>query len=112
QGVLAFTTMLWVNAERNQNTGAGMTKTYPPGVHQAEVMKAADGGLQVLPGSAGGPGARIQDIFDVPAALAMPDLYKAIAEDVATRKREEIVERMHEALCQVAETLPTRAVLS
>ena len=111
QGVLAFTTMLWVNAERNQNTGAVMTKTYPPGVHQAEVMKAADGWVQVLPGSARRPGARIQDIFDVPADLAMPDLYKAIAEDVATRKREEIVERMHEDLCQVAEILPTREVL-
>ncbi len=106
QGVLAFTTMLWVHAERNQNTGAVMTKTYPPGVHQAEVMKAADGWVQVLPGSARRKGARIQDIFDVPEGLAMPDLYKAIAEDVATRKREEIVERMHEDLCQVAEILP------
>jgi crotonobetainyl-CoA:carnitine CoA-transferase CaiB-like acyl-CoA transferase len=111
QGVLAFTTMLWVHAERNQNTGAVMTKTYPPGVHQAEVMKAADGWVQVLPGSARRKGARIQDIFDVPPDLAMPDLYKAIEEVVATRKREEIVERMHEDLCQVAEILPTREVL-
>jgi crotonobetainyl-CoA:carnitine CoA-transferase CaiB-like acyl-CoA transferase len=111
QGVLAFTTMLWVHAEHNQNTGAVMTKTYPPGVHQAEVMKAVDGWVQVLPGSARRKGARIQDIFDVPPDLAMPDLYKAIEEIVANRKREEIVDRMHEDLCQVAEILPTREVL-
>jgi len=111
QGVLAFTTMLWVHAERNPNTGAVMTKTYPPGVHQAEVMKAADGWVQVLPGSARRKGARIQDIFDVPPDLAMPEMYQAIEKLVATRKREEIVERMHEDLCQVAEILPTRDVL-
>jgi len=111
QGVLAFTTMLWVDAERNENTGAVMTKTYPPGVHQAEVMKAADGWVQVLPGSARRKGARIQDIFDVPADLPMPELYKTIEELVASRKREDIVERMHEDLCQVAEILPTREVL-
>jgi crotonobetainyl-CoA:carnitine CoA-transferase CaiB-like acyl-CoA transferase len=112
QGVLAFTTMLWVHAERNPNTGAVMTKTYPPGVHQAEVMKAADGWVQVLPGSARRKGARIQDIFDIPPDLPMPDMYKAIEELVASRKREDIVERMHEDLCQVAEILPTREVFS
>ena len=112
QGVLALTTMLWVHAERNQSlVQMVMTKTYPPGVHQAEVMKAADGWVQVLPGSTQKRGARIQDIFDIPADLTMPETYKAIEELVGTRARADIVERMHEDLYQVAEILPTREVL-
>ena len=68
QGVLAFTTMLWVHAERNQSQAQTvMTKTYPPGVHQAEVMESADGWVQVLPGSGRKKGATIHQIFDVPA---------------------------------------------
>ena len=112
QGVLAFTTMLWIHAEHNQGlVQSMMTKTYPPGVHQAEVMESADGWVQVLPGSTQKRGARIQDIFHVPDDLQPGEVYKAIEPLVKDRKREEIVDRMHEDLHQVAEILPTREVL-
>jgi crotonobetainyl-CoA:carnitine CoA-transferase CaiB-like acyl-CoA transferase len=112
QGVLALTTMLWVNAERHQDVvQAVMTKTYPPGVHQREVMECADGWIQVLPGSSQRKGARIHDIFDIPEDTPLTELYEAVQEVIRDRKREEIVDRMHEDLYQVAEILPTRDVL-
>ena len=113
QGVLAFTTMLWVHAEHNQSQAQTvMTKTYPPGVHQAEVMEAADGWVQVLPGSSQKRGGTIHQIFDVPAGTPPADTYKVVASLVRDRKRQEIVDRMHEDLYQVAEILPTREVLN
>ena len=113
QGVMAFTTMLWVHAEHNQSQAQTvMTKTYPPGVHQAEVMESADGWVQVLPGSARKKGATIHQIFDVPADTAPADTYKVVASQVRDRKRQEIVDRIHEDLYQVAEILPTREVLN
>ena len=112
QGVFALTSMLWAHAERNQATVQGvMTKTYPPGVHQAEVMQCADGWIQVLPGSARRKGASIHDIFDIPLDTPPAEIYKAIEKVIGERKRQEVVDRMHEDLSQVAEILPTREVL-
>src|ERR1700691_664917 len=80
QGVLAFTTMLWVHAEHKQSQAQTvMTKTYPPGVHQAEVMESADGWVQVLPGSSQKKGASIHRIFDVPPDTPPTDIYKVVA---------------------------------
>lgn len=112
QGVLAFTTMLWVHAEHHQSQAqAVMTKTYPPGVHQAEVMECADGWVQVLPGSSQKKGASIHQIFDVPPDTPPSDMYRVVADLVRDRKRQEVVDRMHEDLYQVAEIFPTREVL-
>lgn len=113
QGVLAFTTMLWVHAEHHQSRAqAVMTKTYPPGVHQAEVMECADGWIQVLPGSSQKKGASIHQIFDVPPDTPPADIYKVVARLIRDHKRQEVVDRMHEDLYQVAEILSTREVLS
>jgi crotonobetainyl-CoA:carnitine CoA-transferase CaiB-like acyl-CoA transferase len=112
QGVLAFTTMLWVHAEHLQSRAQTvMTKTYPPGVHQAEVMECADGWIQVLPGSTQKKGASIHQIFDVPPDTPPADIYKAVATLIRDHKRQDVVDRMHEDLYQVAEILPTREVL-
>jgi crotonobetainyl-CoA:carnitine CoA-transferase CaiB-like acyl-CoA transferase len=112
QGVLAFTGMLWAHAEHKQSQAqAVMTKTYPPGVHQAEVIECADGWAQILPGSTQKKGASIHQIFDIPADTPPADIYKVLTTILRDRKREEVVDRMHEDLYQVAEILPTREVL-
>src|ERR1700722_6798838 len=104
--------MLWAHAEHNQATvQAVMTKTYPPGVHQAEVMECADGWIQVLPGSTQKRGANIRDIFDIPLDTPPTEVHKAIEKLIEGRNRMEIVDPMHEDLYQVAEILPTRDAL-
>jgi crotonobetainyl-CoA:carnitine CoA-transferase CaiB-like acyl-CoA transferase len=112
QGVLAFTTMLWAYTERNLDTFQGvMTKTYPGIVHQPEVMMTATGWVQALPGSAK-KGATVNDIFGFPADTPPTQIYAELAKAVATRTREEVVDRMHDEWFQVAELLPTREAFS
>ncbi|MGE0795820.1 MAG: CoA transferase, partial [Acidimicrobiia bacterium] len=109
QGVLAFTTMLWANAERNHDTYQTlMTKTYPPKVHQPEVMMTATGWVQALPGSTQKKGATVNAIFDIPADTPPDQIFPALAKAVRNRTREEVVDLMHADLFQVAEILPTR----
>jgi crotonobetainyl-CoA:carnitine CoA-transferase CaiB-like acyl-CoA transferase len=112
QGVLALTGMLWAHAEHHQSQAqAVMTKTYPPGVHQAEVMECADGWVQALPGSSRKKGASIHQLFDIPADTPPTEIFNALAAVVRDRKREEVVDAMLEDLYQVAEILPTREAL-
>ncbi|MGE0795994.1 MAG: CaiB/BaiF CoA transferase family protein [Acidimicrobiia bacterium] len=113
QGVLAFTTMLWAHTEHNLDEFQGvMTKTYPPGVHQAEVMPAADGWIQVLAGATQKKGASIQAALGIPMDTPLEKLYPAIREVVKDRKRAELVDLLHEEWFQVAEILPTRDVFA
>ena len=109
QGVLAFTTMLWAHVERGQDEfQALMTKTYPPGVHQPEVIMCADGWIQSLAGSTQKRGATINAIFDIPLDTPPEGLYPAMAGIYRTRKRAELMELLHADLFQAAELIPTR----
>jgi crotonobetainyl-CoA:carnitine CoA-transferase CaiB-like acyl-CoA transferase len=112
QGVLAFTTMLWAQAEFNHDVFQSlMTKTYPPGVHQQEVIMSADGWIQSLAGSTQKKGATIGAIFDIPADTPLDQIYPAMAEIYKDRPRAEIMELLHADLFQAAEILPTRDTL-
>ncbi|HLG66258.1 MAG TPA: CoA transferase [Acidimicrobiales bacterium] len=112
QGVLATTTMLWVHAQRNQNQlQSMMTKTYPPGIHQPEVIECADGWIQSLAGATQKKGVMIHDVVGIPKDTPPDKVYEALAENYRTRKREELVTLLHEQLFQVAEILPTRETL-
>jgi crotonobetainyl-CoA:carnitine CoA-transferase CaiB-like acyl-CoA transferase len=112
QGVLAFTTMLWVSAEREQDMFQSMmTKTYPPAVHQPEVIMTADGWIQSLAGATQKPGASINAIFGLPMDLPPEDVYAEMGRIYKDRKREELLELLHDELFQAAEILPTRDTL-
>jgi crotonobetainyl-CoA:carnitine CoA-transferase CaiB-like acyl-CoA transferase len=109
QGVLAFTTMLWVHAEHQQNMfQTMMTKTYPPAVHQPEVIMTADGWIQSLAGATQKKGATINAIFGLPADLPADELYSEMQRIYKDRKREELLELLHDDLFQAAELIPTR----
>ena len=112
QGVLAFTTMLWVHAEHEQTMfQTNMTKTYPPAVHQPEVIMTADGWIQSLAGSTQKKGASINAIFGLPMDLPVDKLYGEMQRIYKDRKREELLELLHDELFQAAELLPTRDAL-
>jgi crotonobetainyl-CoA:carnitine CoA-transferase CaiB-like acyl-CoA transferase len=111
QGVLAVTSMLWAHAERNQNQlQAIMTKTYPPGIHQAEVLECADGWVQSLPATEK-PGVTINEVVGLPADVPPQELYKNLAELYPSWKRDDLVERLLEESFQIAAIQPTRDAL-
>jgi crotonobetainyl-CoA:carnitine CoA-transferase CaiB-like acyl-CoA transferase len=113
QGVLAFTTMLWAYAEHDQDVFQSMmSKTYPPGVHQSEVMMTADGWIQALQGATQKKGASVQAIFGIPMDTPPQNVNAAMREIFKDRKRAELVDILHEELFQVAEIYPTRDVFA
>jgi crotonobetainyl-CoA:carnitine CoA-transferase CaiB-like acyl-CoA transferase len=110
--VLSFTTMLWVHAQHEQDTFQSMmTKTYPPMVHQPEVIMTADGWIQSLAGATQKKGASINAIFGIPMDTPPDKLYGEMQRIYRTRKREELMELLHAELFQTAEILPTRDTL-
>jgi crotonobetainyl-CoA:carnitine CoA-transferase CaiB-like acyl-CoA transferase len=111
QGVFAFTSMLWVHAEQRQNVvQMVMTKTYPPGLHQPEVLKCADGWIQSLP-TTQRKGVTIQDVVGLPADVPPGELYAHLGEAYKGWKRDDLVARLHEDLFQAAAIMPTRETL-
>jgi crotonobetainyl-CoA:carnitine CoA-transferase CaiB-like acyl-CoA transferase len=113
QGVLAFTTMLWAYTERNLDVFQSMmTKTYPGIVHQPEVMMTATGWVQALPGATQKKGASVNAIFGFPADTPFDRVYEELAKAVKDRKRDEVVQLMHDEWFQVAELIPTRDAFS
>lgn len=112
QGVLAFTTMLWAHAEHHQAMFQGvMTKTYPPAVHQPEVIMTATGWIQSLPFSTQKKGASIYTTVGIPADVPPTRIYEEMQVLYRDRKREELMELLHADLFQAAEILPTRETL-
>lgn len=109
QGVLSFTTMLWAYTEFDRDVFQSlMTKTYPPAVHQPEVIMTANGWIQSLAFSTQKRGASINAIFDIPADTPPDQIYGEMARIYQGRKREELLELLHEDLFQAAELIPTR----
>ncbi|MCW2522144.1 MAG: CoA transferase [Frankiales bacterium] len=109
QGVLSFTTMLWADVEHDQDVFQSlMTKTYPPGVHQPEVIMTADGWIQSVAGATQKRGTTIADVFDLPAGLPPAQVYAELARIYRDRKRSELLELLQENLFQTAELQPTR----
>src|ERR1700733_4576642 len=92
QGVLAFTTMLWVHAERNQNQAqTTMAKTFPPASnHQLEVIKCADAWVQALPFSTQKKDASIYEIFDIDPATPREEVWGVLERIFKDRKREDV----------------------
>ena len=120
QGVLALTTMLWIHAEHKQSEIQSlMTKTYPPLVHQQEIIECADGWIQSVR-STQKKGLTLDDVFGIPVdsqpvapgALGWSDeLQRRLKVTYRDWKRADLVDRLHEDLFQVAEILPTRETL-
>ena len=109
QGVLAFTTMLWANTEIDNDTYQSlMTKTYPPGVHQPEVIMTANGWIQSLAFSTQKKGATINAVFGLPADLPPAQIYPEMNRIYKDWKREDLLEVLHGELFQTAELIPTR----
>jgi crotonobetainyl-CoA:carnitine CoA-transferase CaiB-like acyl-CoA transferase len=113
QGVLAFTTMLWANTEFDNDTYQSlMTKTYPPGVHQPEVIMTATGWIQSLAFSTQKRGATIHAVLGLPADLPPQQVYPEMNRLYADRKREELLDLLQGELFQTAELIPTREAFS
>jgi crotonobetainyl-CoA:carnitine CoA-transferase CaiB-like acyl-CoA transferase len=111
QGVMAVTSMLWVHAERDQNRlQSMMTKTYPPTIHQPEVLRCANGWIQSVP-STQKRGVTINELFGIPADSPREELWDRLAEVYRDWKRDDLVARLHEDLFQAAPILPTRDAL-
>ena len=125
QGVLAFTTMLWVWAEHGLNDlQAMMTKKYPGSGHQAEAIMTADGWIQTPPVTQK-KGATLHQVvglepppdYDsynrgrVQKLRPAPFDFKPFVEAFKTWKRTDLLDRLHEDLFQAEAILPTRDTL-
>ena len=111
QGVLATTAMLWAHSEHRLNDiQSMMTKSYPPGIHQAEVLETANGWMQIVAATEK-RGVTIHDVLGLPADTPPTELYRAIGDAAKTWKREELLDRLLGEMFQAAPVLPTRDAL-
>ncbi|HEX5588107.1 MAG TPA: CoA transferase, partial [Acidimicrobiia bacterium] len=128
QGALALTTMIWLHAEHGQNdVQRTMSKSYPPGIHQASIWEVADGWVHTS--ASRGMKKSMAELLDLPpeqdpmmlTMLSMSDapadreraaeLRLAVAAAYKRQKRDALVDEFHanglgaEAIVPMSEVL-------
>jgi len=112
QGVLAVTTMLWVHAEHRQGElQSMMTKTYPPGLHQPEILECKNGWIQSVPQTQK-EGTTIHDVVGLPRDTPPAELFSSLGKIYRDWDRDALVSKLHEDLFQAAPVIPTREALN